>query len=191
MFRNSSGLKFNAPPFHIIQRFPDLNDRQYLWHPIRQRMLCPRPWRDWVEEPGSLTTRLMALAEGNLNVEVLEETWVACDPKLKVFLEMNKPQPMWSRMVVLKGKGQPWVVAHSLIPQTSLRSKLQNIRHLNTKPLGALLFNTPGCVRAKMQFTKSDTGWGRRSLFSLYKKPLLVAEYFLPELIEYADKSHS
>jgi chorismate--pyruvate lyase len=56
---------------------------------------------------------------------------------------------------------------------------------LNEKPLGEYLFNHPELIRTEMDVSAlgSDT-WARRSLFYLFNKPVLVAEFFLPRLLE-------
>lgn len=74
--------------------------------------------------------------------------------------------------------------AHTLIPEHSFESPLQEVLSLNVKPLGEYLFNQPNLIRTEMDVTagNSDT-WGRRSLFYLFGKPILVAEFFLPGLI--------
>jgi chorismate--pyruvate lyase len=99
------------------------------------------------------------------------------------------------REVLLRGAGQPWVFARSVIPLTTLSGRLRKLRQLDNQPLGALLFNDPtmtreavevACVNAdNNQLPCRSLGdespvWGRRSVFRLDKKPLLVAEFFLP-----------
>jgi chorismate--pyruvate lyase len=80
---------------------------------------------------------------------------------------------------------------------------LRHLRQFGTQPLGQLLFNTPGMQRNPFEIaqilpaqlppaarsmdrdnlklnTQSEPAWGRRSRFTLYHKPLVVSEIFLP-----------
>lgn len=90
---------------------------------------------------------------------------------------------MWSRKVVLLGRGQPWVTAHTLVPASSLRGSLRRLRYLDEQPLGQFLFRQPSLRRGQLELAPTGEGWGRRSLFYVEGKPLLVAEFFLPALI--------
>lgn len=102
----------------------------------------------------------------------------------RLFGPVNEQHRFWSRKVTLVGCGQPWVQAHTLIPAHSFESPLREVMSLNEKPLGEYLFNQPDLIRLEMDVTvvNSDT-WGRRSLFYLFGKPILVAEFFLPSLL--------
>lgn len=93
-------------------------------------------------------------------------------------------QRMWSRKVVLVGRDTPWVLAHTLVPQASLRSPLGQVKMLNSRPLGAFLFAHPGLHRSRMDIASTGESWGRCSLFELFDRPIVVAEFFLPALIE-------
>jgi chorismate--pyruvate lyase len=73
-----------------------------------------------------------------------------------------------------------------------MTGRLHSLRHLDNRPLGALLFADPTMRRGAMEIgripaTQVPGGqggdarlWGRRSLFYLDGKPLLVSEIFLP-----------
>ena len=69
---------------------------------------------------------------------------------------------------------------------------------MGNRPLGAMLFADRTMLREEVQvailpvshdanrYTQADESvWGRRSVFRVAGKPLLVSEYFLPELIKY------
>ena len=124
-------------------------------------------------------------------------------------LHKNPRQQCLIREVLLQCNGQPWVYARSVIPVSSLRGPIRHLRHLDTRPLGQLLFNTPNMRRSPFQITQlsaqqlihelnqnfggpamtqlkpqrllpeNDTLWGRRSRFTIYNKPLIVSEIFL------------
>tara|TARA_R100000093_G_scaffold70585_2_gene44084 strand:- start:635 stop:964 length:330 start_codon:yes stop_codon:yes gene_type:complete len=102
------------------------------------------------------------------------------------------------REVILMGKGEPWVFARSLLPLSSLKGRLRQLRHLNTRPLGGFLFRQPDLEREPMEISRlkpgqryvppslqrGETLWGRRSVFRLEGRPLLVSEVFLPAFLE-------
>ena len=95
------------------------------------------------------------------------------------------------------GRGVPWVYARSVIPLQTLTGRLRKLRHLDSRPLGALLFSDPTMRREPLEWAciPADTNqsltsklppfdqpiWGRRSVFTLSAKPLLVCEMFLPD----------
>lgn len=120
-------------------------------------------------------------------MRVLAEGWQRChSPALPGTLSSEgRSRVMWSRQVVLEGCGEPWVVAHTLIPVASLRGSLRRLKALNATPLGAFLFRQRQIRRAAMEIALHDEGvWGRRSMFFCENRPLLVAEFFLPALID-------
>lgn len=99
------------------------------------------------------------------------------------------------REVVLYGKDQPWVYARSVLPLSSLTGHLRRLRKFDNRPLGALLFAEPSMRRGKLEIASIHPSqvalpaalgvfdaplWGRRSVFYLTGKPLLVSEIFLP-----------
>ena len=66
-------------------------------------------------------------------------------------------------------------------PNGAGKTTLLNILALLERPSsGEFLFQHPGLVRTNLELVKT-TGdiWGRRSLFSLYNKPIMVAEFFM------------
>ncbi|MFM1897706.1 MAG: hypothetical protein RLZZ385_2780 [Pseudomonadota bacterium] len=149
----------------------------------------PGPWRRWLLDEGSLTRSLQQLSKGDFRVMLVDEGWTRC--RTAALLDLLEPpyrnQRMWSRKVVLVGCGQPWVAAHTLVPQGSLDSPLQQVKKLRSRPLGAFLFRHPRLCRSRMLVAPTPAGWGRCSVFRLFDRPILVAEYFLPDLIRPAE----
>ena len=104
----------------------------------------------------------------------------------------------WIRQVQLLCDGMPWVFARTVVPVTTLSGAQQQLARLGDRPLGAFLFADPGmqrgpvelaCIRKEQaMFSEASSGlkrkpaevWGRRSVFRVGGKPLLVAELFLP-----------
>jgi chorismate--pyruvate lyase len=91
-----------------------------------------------------------------------------------------------------------WVYARTVIPFCTLKGKQRIYANLGTRPLGAMLFADRTMQRDEVMITslsgrelplavgapKDSTVWGRRSVFNVGDKPLLVSEYFLPALFE-------
>ena len=155
----------------------------------------PKLWRDWLFAAGSLTQRLLDASGGELSVHVIKQQFQVPSLSERHILGLADRQQALVREVLLRGAGQPWVFARSVIPLTTLSGRLRKLRQLDNQPLGALLFNDPtmtreavevACVNAdNNQLPCRSLGdespvWGRRSVFRLDKKPLLVAEFFLP-----------
>lgn len=112
---------------------------------------------------------------------------------------MRRPVLSLIREVILCGQGKPWVFARSILPLTSLTGSLRHLRQQDTRPLGAFLFSQPQLVRSTIEVAQispdhayaparlcgEQSLWGRRSLFYLKAKPLLVSEVFLPDFVPY------
>lgn len=126
------------------------------------------------------------MCPGGFNVRVLQEQWQQqCHPALlQCFPRHVANARMWSRKVLLRCGNTPWVAAHSLIPVSSMEGPLKRLRSLDDRPLGEFLFQDPFLERRQLEVTRSGQVWGRRSLFYSHHKPLLVAEFFLPALLE-------
>jgi len=106
------------------------------------------------------------------------------------------------REVELHCGNRPWVFARTLIPATTLRGGARRLAHLRNRPLGAVLFADPNVLRGELEVAEllsrhllfrdaarhlerpPGSLWGRRRLFYMDNKPLLVNEIFLPELPE-------
>jgi chorismate--pyruvate lyase len=174
--------------------WPGLDAAGLQWKPAAE--VVPRPVPDlqsWLLDPGSLTARLKELAGPQFRVRVLEEGWVHhCSPALlQCFQPHVARQRMWSRKVLLQCGQTPWVAAHSLIPLSSMQGPLKRLRRLDERPLGEFLFREPSMQRFQLELTHDGGIWGRRSLFYLHSRPLLVAEFFLPALLQAARAEQS
>ena len=159
------------------------------WHRHKRGPASPAngPLRSWLLDRGSLTERLIKLSHGDFGVEVIRQ-------------QMAFPRPSERKVLSMRHGGRPWVYARSVIPQTSLNGRLRGLRKLDNRPLGALLFSDPHMRRGAIELACQDTRQlplpgplqgiqatipGRRSLFWLDNKPLLVCEMFLPEFTPY------
>ena len=159
-------------------------DLQANWRYAQQIWPGPGPlWRDWLLEHGSLTRRLKLISQGTFKVNVLHEGWIRGNTRQQLLLDAGKAcQPLWSRHVELCLFGRPWVAAHSLIPYSSMKGTLRQLSRLRDKPLGSFLFEQPSLCRSEPELLRLHDCWGRRSVFTLQSRPLIVAEFFLPEM---------
>ncbi|HBT13030.1 MAG TPA: chorismate lyase, partial [Erwinia persicina] len=88
--------------------------------------------------------------------------------------------------IELCGDGVPWLVARTLVPESTLNGPEQKLQQLGTVPLGRYLFASSTLTRDFIDVGHSDTLWGRRSRLRLSGKPLLLTELFLPASPLYA-----
>ena len=154
----------------------------------------------WLSDEGSLTLRLKNRCPDKFSVDVLTQEWSKPDPAEASLLQIPPSQRVMLRQVHLKCNDQLCVYARSVIPLTTLQGKHQRLQYLGNKPLGEYLFANPSLKRSRIEWSKltmesslykiamanqpvSDQPiWGRRSLFQIDAKPLLVSEFFLPVL---------
>ncbi|MGE3295804.1 MAG: chorismate lyase [Porticoccaceae bacterium] len=152
----------------------------------------PLPWRSWLLGQGSLTQRLVTASGGDFRVEILAQALRRPLAEERAALGLPERQVALVREVLLRGRGEPWVYARSVVPLAVLRGRYGFLRHLGTRPLGALLFRDAGIRRGTIEVTQrtpprclsktpdEPLAWVRRSVFYLDQQPLLVAEMFLP-----------
>jgi len=169
------------------------------WQQVNRLAHSQRPSRDvflWLRDRGSLTAKLIALSHGCFRVEVVRQVYAYPTLSERLALGMAQHQLALVREVVLYGNNEPWVFARSLLPITSLTGPLRHLRKQGNRPLGALLFSLPRLQRSVMvvacinrqhgyvpaEFMGEEPVWGRRSVFSIDDRGLLVSEVFLDSL---------
>ncbi|KAB7624427.1 chorismate--pyruvate lyase family protein [Alkalilimnicola sp. S0819] len=186
-----------------------LRRRATLWRPrfdiVQQRI--PPALKGWLDEPGSLTARLAARCGGPLDVTVLRARWGRA--LLDEAQQLGQPYGGldWVREVTLGCRGVPWIYARSIIPRTSLRGRQRALLRLGARPLGSVLFGPADIRRGAVQIARLGPGdqlyeqarphaggaaerlWARRSVLRVAGRPLLVAEVFLPRLLEAIDSA--
>jgi len=149
---------------------------------------------DWLFDPSSLTARLIRQCNGRFSVRVLDEAHGMARLSEQRILKMHNREAALIREVHLLCDDHPLVYARTVIPVSTLTGAQKRLASLGDKPLGAVLFADKSMQRDEVQIARlkphqvrlntndqSDI-WGRRSVFRLNNKPLLVSEYFLPEL---------
>jgi len=124
-------------------------------------------------------------------VKVLQQRWGKATLSEAKALNVRLRERVLIREVVLYGEGVPWVYARSILPSSSLVGSMRRIRKLDDRPLGAWLFRQPSLKRGPIQFAQmqlsgtelfqAQEAWGRRSVFYIEGRPLLVGEIFLDQ----------
>jgi len=171
-----------------------------------EHCLSSRPGREisrWLLDEGSLTARLIEHCQGEFHVRVLSVNRATPTPDEISALAMRPRNQALIRQVLLYCNQQPVVYARTIIPLSSLRGALRGLVHLGTRPLGAVLFADKTMRRRPMEISRLKAGhichtwtqykgkadiWGRRSVFVLKNRELLVSEFFLPTLFEQQSK---
>ncbi len=183
----------------ILHQLPS---RQPVWRNARCHgpETPPTRLRHWLLDRGSLTQRLIAASDGRFRVRVLHQR--IARPQFSEMRLLNMPCGRLAliREVILYGYNQPWVFARSVLPLSSLTGRLRRLRKFDNRPLGDYLFRNPGLRRGELELTRlfpasailpkefsavRDALWGRRSVFYVDHKPLLISEFFLPTFTPY------
>lgn len=177
-----------------------------------QACSLPENLKNWLLDPTSLTARLKSHCH-QFRVELLGQRIEICQENEAVDL-IPSGEKILVREVLLFCDEKPQVFARSLLPLSSLTGAEQVLSNLGTQSLGQVLFNNPSLERQTIEvaefgisspvgqlakqlclFSKSpnssDNLWGRRSIFVLENKPLMVAEVFLPSAFAYQKIIHS
>jgi len=160
---------------------------------------------NWLLDQGSLTARLKSCCQ-QFRVELLGQQQSFCS-ELEANELIKAGEPVLVREVLLYCDEVAQVFARSLLPISSLTGDEQQLANLGTQPLGQVLFNNPSLIRQRIELASfsidtdvvklalelkqksRETLWGRRSVFMLENKPLMVAEVFLPDAFAYSKKS--
>ena len=155
----------------------------------------PTNWYPWLSDRGSLTDRLIDASENQFRVEVIDQCEGVPLQNESLALGLSAHTPALIRRVLLQGKSLNWVFARSILPMSTLTGDQARLKAIDDQPLGALLFADASMTREPVEVAHlpafefdvpkglcqaSDLLWGRRSVFRLDQKPLLVSEIFLP-----------
>ena len=151
----------------------------------------------WLFDTSSLTARLIDHCGKKFHVKVLS---VDIEQPMKDesrALGLPFGQHALVRQVILHCGDSPWVYARTIIPLKNRTGPLFPLTGLGSRPLGAVLFSKKTMRRSQIEIASipSCAGvfeghlrdlpgkvWGRRSVFTLRKRKLLVSEFFLPDI---------
>jgi chorismate lyase len=178
-----------------------------LWRPARRlnRAGIPAKYLPWLLDPASLTERIIHHCPRAFRVRLLGQARVRPLRNEAMALGMRAGSRAVVRQVQLLCGETPWVYARTIIPPRTLARKFHRFARLGTRSLGALLFADPSMERGEVEVARLTSSerlyhlvtrelrekpgviWGRRSLFRLGGKPLLVCEFFLPDIAEFSE----
>lgn len=170
----------------------------------------PKNLRNWLLDEGSLTARLKRQCK-HFEVMVIGEEQQLCSKQDSSYL-INIGEPIIVREVLLYCDDVPQIFARSILPLKTLTGKEEALGQLGDQPLGQVLFNNPSLQRQRLELSSFSTHssvallaenldkaslvsdgsgkrdrnlWGRRSIFIIEDKPLMVSEVFLPRSFAY------
>ncbi len=160
---------------------------------------------DWLLDPSSLTARLKKHCQ-TFRVKVLGQRVERCSEQ-EANADIKQGEQVLVREVLLFCDDIPQVFARSLLPLRSLTGEEQALAQLGNQSLGQVLFNNPELQRKCIEISqfeedssvrrvvshynlpKKPVLWGRRSVFVLHDKPLMVGEIFLPGAHAYSKET--
>lgn len=166
--------------------------RHQLFNQSIQPALLP-----WLFDASSLTARLIDICDKNFSVRVISQQWQKLDNEEAAAMSLRHINSALVRQVLLCCGDKPLVYARTVIPATTIEGAQRRYANMGSRPLGAMLFSDRTMRREDVQVailpashqandfaSSGEPIWGRRSVFRVSGKPLLVSEYFLPELLE-------
>lgn len=191
-----------VPSFQAIQTHNLCHRAEPVWHEASRlhRREIPEVALQRLLDPASLTRRIQGACPGCFRVQVLAQGWARPQHNETLALGMRDGSWGFVREVHLLCDDQAWVYARTVIPRTTLTGPRRRLTRLKSRPLGAVLFADPSMRRGPVEIARltpcdklypaaighlADRPpmiWGRRSLFTLGGKPLLVSEIFLPSI---------
>lgn len=162
-----------------------------IWGGAAETSLLTPKETHWLTDLHSMTKRLSAHCEA-LRLEVLG----LYDAKECVLSEKEQKllgnQGGTLRQVVIYGDNEPWLCARTLIPDSTLTGREQDIAELSV-PLGLRLFKEENVRRDEIEIACVDVSQhsllARRSCLWVNDKLLLVSELFLPQAPIYKKES--
>ncbi|MBY0430044.1 MAG: chorismate lyase, partial [Rhodospirillales bacterium] len=150
------------------------------WRPACPRVVAQAPenLRSWITWPGSMTKRLEATHGMPIAVEVVFEGRGEPRPD-EARLLGKTARPALVREVVLRAGAVPVLTARTILPLATATGINHGLLRLGNRPLGAILFQSPGVRWETREMARDEPGrWGRRTVYLLKGRPLLVAEFF-------------
>lgn len=164
------------------------------------RRHIPRPVQSWIYEAGSLTQRLRDGFGDALKVSVLFHDRQKPFISETRILKLPAHQRTLVREVLLSVGDKPLIVARTIIPVKTLKGAQRHLSRLGSRPLGEVIFSYRKLHRLEMdcscvpnrcwsdaiknQVDMGDSVWGRRTVYAIKDREMLVNEFFLPDLID-------
>ena len=142
---------------------------------------------------------MIGLCGKDFSVRVISQQWQKLSAEEASAMSLHHVRSALVRQVLLCCGDKPLVYARTVIPATTIKGAQRRYANMGSRPLGAMLFADRTMRREDVQVAilqasqeanqivkSGEVVWGRRSVFRVAGKPLLVSEYFLPELLKQA-----
>lgn len=194
-------VHFSEFSISVNYNFPNIKGSHFPdWQTITQsiRQHLPAYLSEWLLDRSSLTSRLVDVCSTDFNVQVQNQYYGLPRFNERQSLAIKKKAYCLIREVVLFCDKTPLVFARTVVPMATLTGRERRLAHMGSQSLGAALFADPSMRRERMEIAtiepgqflydeavktlvkKPDKIWGRRSIFYLNNKKLLISEIFLP-----------
>lgn len=172
------------------------------WTVSRQgeRHTIPLAAQSWIYEPGSITQRLRSYYGDAVKVKILHNDRQLPFLSERRLLRLSPGRYALTREVLLHADGKPLILARTLIPEKTIKAARRNLAHLGSRPLGEVIFSYPKLERHEMEFAQVGQTlwtpfaaseahidrpiWGRRTVYAIRRRLMLVNEFFLPEILD-------
>ena len=148
--------------------------------------------RDWLQDRGSLMARLRAHGL-QPKICLLSQRWGYPNPEERHLLALEPRRHVLIREVSIQHGKLPLVHGRSIMPLATVTGPERQLLYWGERALGNYLFKHRSMTRSPFSFVSADLPDycdqalpGRRSIFYLREKPLLLTEVFLPELVDFA-----
>lgn len=176
------------------------HEPEWILHRPGEHHALPESAQSWIFESGSITQRLRRFYGDAVQVQILFHHWQIPFFTEQRLLKLHSHRYALIREVMLHADGKPLILARTIIPENTVKAARRNLSHLGTRPLGEVIFSYPKLERLRLNFTLADTSnwtcyatqkaaitqpiWGRRTIYAIRHKPMLVNEFFMPEVLE-------
>lgn len=174
------------------------------WLPINlvRAHSLPADTRAILFDSGSLSVYLEKFCMGKFNLQLVRQVWQRPLPDEARALKLNTGRYALLREIFLRCDDAPLVYGRSIIPVRTFTGAERRLARWGQRPLGDYLFSEKKIRRSQIEIARitpsdslyqlirkntalEDTSlWGRRSIFYIKNKPLLIVEIFLPEIIQ-------
>jgi chorismate--pyruvate lyase len=152
-------------------------------------------------EQGSLTQYLQKFCHDKFCLQLKDQSWKRPMQDESLLLDLKEGEYALIREVLLRCDNTTWVYARSIFPKSTLSGAQRRLATLGRRPLGDILFADRSTIREYVAYAEipatnmlyrlideddmaNSTLWGRRSIFQIQHKPLLVTEIFLPAITQ-------
>ncbi len=180
-----------------------LYSKEPIWfcNRLKSRLNIPNNAASWIFEAGSITQRLRNYYGSRVRVQVLNNTWQRAFISENQLLKLPQSKYSLTREVLLSVDDTPLVLARTILPVSTIQSAQYNLSHLGSRPLGEVIFSYPKLERLALEISHVSSRawrpeiqnilqiqqplWGRRTIYAIHHHPLLVSEFFLPEILNH------